>query len=104
MKDKDKLFVCSWCGITIKDDVAFDVICCELPDELKGQFIKEKEGRVVDIMVGKRKMPIGVPSKSSEAARGGADITFTTCSEVCRSTIELILDEAGWIHADDEEG
>jgi len=101
--EDEKLFTCSWCSKVIKENDSFDVVCCELPEEFKKDFIKQEEGRIVNIMVGSKVVPLGVPAKDSEAAMSGADITFMCCSEVCRSTIELILDEAGWIYMDNEE-
>ena len=94
-KDDDELFTCAECGKVIKDKTVFDVICCELPEELKSLFPKCDEGRVTNILLGMKVLPVGIPAKDSEAARGGADITFMTCGDKCRAVIEEILENSG---------
>jgi len=95
MKDEDELFTCCWCGDAV-NNIPFDVICCEIPEQLKGQFIKEEEGRIVNIMLGTKVVPVGVPGKDSEIAQEGADITFMCCSDECRRAVEERLEEAGF--------
>ena len=95
MKDEDELFTCCWCGDAV-NNIPFDVVCCTIPDELKGQFIKEEEGRIVNIMLGTKVVPVGVPGKDSGIAQEGADLTFMSCSDECREAIEEILEEAGF--------
>lgn len=94
-KDDNELFTCCICSKVIEDSAAFDIICCELPEELKSLFPKYDEGRVTNILLGMKVLPVGVPAKDSEAARGGADITFMTCGDKCRAVIEEILENSG---------
>lgn len=94
-KDDDELFTCAACSKVIKDKTVFDVICCELPEELKSLFPKYDEGRVTNILLGMKVLPVGIPAKDSEAARGGADITFMACGDKCRAVIEEILENSG---------
>ena len=94
-KDDDELFTCAACSKMIKENDSFDVVCCELPEELKSLFPKYDEGRVTNILLGMKVLPVGIPAKDSEAARGGADITFMACGDKCREAIEEILENSG---------
>ena len=95
MKDEDELFTCCWCGDAV-NNIPFDVVCCEIPEQLKEQFLKEEEGRIVNIMLGTKVVPVGVPGKDSGIAQEGADITFMCCSDECRRAVEERLEEAGF--------
>ena len=94
-KDDDELFTCAACSKVIKDKTVFDVVCCSLSPDLESLFPKYDEGRVTNILLGMKVLPVGIPAKDSEAARGGADITFMTCGDKCREAIEEILENSG---------
>lgn len=93
-KDDDELFTCAACSKVIKDKTVFDVICCELPEELKSLFPKYDEGRVTNILLSSKVIQVGVPARESQAARE-ADLIFMTCGDKCREVIEEILENSG---------
>lgn len=102
-KEEEKLYSCAWCGKVADPDLSPCVaVCCSLPDELKGQFIKGDEGRMVNLMYGMKVINTGIPARDSEATKEGADLIFLCCSEECKETIEAII-EAGFLDTIKEE-